>query len=116
MNPGAAADAPDSQEKSMSPQFATPRAAQAAPVARPSSIATAAGQLLRSAISRMARRLRGRQATLSLHELDEATLRDLGISRSELDSIELEASGRIEITRRRLLCAPVSWVEQGPRR
>jgi uncharacterized protein YjiS (DUF1127 family) len=72
--------------------------------------------MMRSAISRMARLWRGRQRTLSLHELDDATLRDLGLSRSELDSIELEASGRIEITRSRLLCVPVVWAEQGSRR
>ncbi len=100
----------------MSPQFATPRAAMASAWTRPSSIASAAVRLLRSALSRIARRLRGPQRSLSLHELDDATLRDLGLSRSELDSVELEASGRIEITRRRLLCAPVSWAERGPRR
>ena len=35
--------------------------------------------------------------------IDDATLRDLGISRSELSSCQAEADGRTERTRRRLL-------------
>lgn len=38
------------------------------------------------------------------HEtIDEATLRDLGMSRSELGSYAAEASGRAEMTRLRVL-------------
>lgn len=36
-------------------------------------------------------------------ELDEATLRDLGISRSELASFGAEADGRVQATRLRIL-------------
>ena len=35
--------------------------------------------------------------------LDDATLRDLGLTRSELSSFQAEAMGRTEVTRRRLL-------------
>jgi hypothetical protein len=35
--------------------------------------------------------------------LDDATLRDLGLSRSELASYQAEAEGRVEATRRRIV-------------
>lgn len=35
--------------------------------------------------------------------LDDATLRDLGLSRSELPSYQAEAEGRVEATRRRIV-------------
>lgn len=37
-----------------------------------------------------------------LHELSDATLRDLGLTRSELDSCWAESEGMAEATRRRL--------------
>ena len=49
-----------------------------------------------------------RQAFTPAHHqpIDDATLRDLGMSRSELASYAAEASGRVELTRVRVIAAP----------
>lgn len=44
-------------------------------------------------------------------ELDDATLRDLGISRSELPSYAAEAEQRVEATRRRVAAVAETAVE-----
>jgi uncharacterized protein YjiS (DUF1127 family) len=46
-----------------------------------------------------------------LAQLDAATLRDIGIDSSEIDSLLAEAEGRASVTRRRLLAADY---RQGP--
>ena len=48
------------------------------------------------------RPLRSRQRRCEAEALDVATLRDLGLSRSELGSFEAEANGFAPPTRRRL--------------
>lgn len=60
------------------------------------------GLALGSLAARIARRWRDRARSLRLQDLDDATLRDLGLTRSELSSLEMEASGRIEATRQRV--------------
>jgi uncharacterized protein YjiS (DUF1127 family) len=55
------------------------------------------------AIARLvARRRRARRRFNDLRHLDERTLRDLGIRRSELASIVSELGGRAAVTRRRV--------------
>ena len=49
-----------------------------------------------------ARRARDRRA---LRALDDATLRDLGVHVSEIDSFLAEAAGEAELTRLRVACA-----------
>lgn len=39
----------------------------------------------------------------SLRELDDRTLADIGIDRSEIDSIMAESDGRVESARRRIV-------------
>jgi uncharacterized protein YjiS (DUF1127 family) len=49
----------------------------------------------------LARRRRARRRLLDLGHLDDRTLRDLGLTRSELGSIASELGGRAELSRRR---------------
>lgn len=48
----------------------------------------------------------GSRSDTSLLDLDARTLADIGIDRSEIDSIAAEASGRAAPTRRRLVMEP----------
>lgn len=50
----------------------------------------------------IARRLR-RADPSSLHELDDRTLADIGLARSEIGSVEAEAQGLAPRTRRRIV-------------
>lgn len=50
----------------------------------------------------LARELLEHGARSPLHELDPHTLTDIGISASEIDSIEAEAQGRARLTRLRI--------------
>jgi uncharacterized protein YjiS (DUF1127 family) len=56
---------------------------------------------LRAIVRLVARRLRARRRFEDLRHLDERTLRDLGVNRSELESIVSELGGRAAVTRRR---------------
>ncbi len=65
----------------------------------------AAANLLRKTVRHgfaAARRARDRRA---LRALDDATLRDLGVHVSEIDSFMAEAAGHAELTRLRVACA-----------
>ena len=53
------------------------------------------------------RRTRAPRRGTDLDELDDLTLRDLGINRSELSSFHAEANGLAEKTRLRVLGPPV---------
>lgn len=53
------------------------------------------------------RSARARRRCMDLDELDELTLRDLGISRSELSSFRAEVNGLAEKTRLRVLGPPM---------
>lgn len=61
-----------------------------------------------------------RQRRAELQELDAATLRDLALDRSELDSCAAEAAGSAEPTRRRVVRAgpevPPTWLPARLRR
>ena len=59
------------------------------------------GRRLRAIARLIARRLRARRRFEDLRHLDERTLRDLGVTRSELASIVSELGGRAAATRRR---------------
>jgi uncharacterized protein YjiS (DUF1127 family) len=48
-------------------------------------------------------------AASRIEPLDAATLRDLGITRCEIDSIRAEADGLAPLTRRRVMHAPIWW-------
>lgn len=52
------------------------------------------------------RRMRERATEIALRGLDAATLRDIGIGRSEIESLPREAAGTIEATRLRLIVPP----------
>ncbi|MGE5160311.1 MAG: DUF1127 domain-containing protein [Betaproteobacteria bacterium] len=59
------------------------------------------GRRLRAIVRLVARRLRARRRLEDLDHLDERTLRDLGLTRSELASVVAELGGRAAPTRRR---------------
>ena len=59
------------------------------------------GRRLRAIARLIARRRRARRRFEDLNHLDERTLRDLGITRSELASVVSELGGRAAATRRR---------------
>jgi uncharacterized protein YjiS (DUF1127 family) len=62
-------------------------------------------------------RQRERAIRTSLARLDAPTLRDLGVHRSELSSIDAEWQGRVELTRRRIVGRNVEVIAPGlPRR
>ena len=70
----------------------------------------------REALSALRRRWRPRAADdAALRGLDAATLRDLGLSRSELESVACEAEGAVEPTRRRIARRPDAAPRDGPR-
>ena len=52
-------------------------------------------------------RRHGRAAASTLHELDDRTLADIGLARSEIGSVEAEAQGRAPRTRRRIVSRSV---------
>ncbi len=54
---------------------------------------------LRAAVARR----HGRAARSTLHELDDRMLADIGLARSEIDSVEAEAQGLAPRTRRRIV-------------
>jgi uncharacterized protein YjiS (DUF1127 family) len=56
---------------------------------------------LRALIRLFARRRRAQRRYDDLRHLDERTLRDLGVARSELASVVAELDGRAALTRRR---------------
>ena len=60
-----------------------------------------AGAVARRGYARWARRRHARATYLALSEIDERTLRDLGLHRSELMSVATEISGGAESTRAR---------------
>ena len=80
----------------MSSSPATSAAAASRLAAQYPAALTALGHALATAFRRAF--LAGRQPGL-----DDATLRDLGLSRSELSSFDAEAEGRVEVTRRRIV-------------
>lgn len=85
--------------------FSAPRTGAAPPAGvwpRLSATGLGLGHAIGLLAARFARRWRDRPRTLRLQDLDEATLRDLGLTRCELSSLEWEASGRIEVTRQRV--------------
>jgi uncharacterized protein YjiS (DUF1127 family) len=59
------------------------------------------GRRLRAIARLVARRLRARRRFEDLSHLDERTLRDLGLTRSELASVVAELGGHAALTRRR---------------
>jgi uncharacterized protein YjiS (DUF1127 family) len=59
------------------------------------------GRRLRAIARLIARRLRARRRFEDLRHLDERTLRDLGLTRSELASVIAELGGHAAATRRR---------------
>jgi uncharacterized protein YjiS (DUF1127 family) len=59
------------------------------------------GRRLRAIVRLIARRLRARRRYEDLRHLDERTLRDLGLTRSELASVVAELGGHAALTRRR---------------
>ena len=79
------------------PSFAQRLAAFKGP-ARPSPWV---GRRLRAIARLIARRLRARRRFEDLRHLDERTLRDLGLTRSELASVVAELGGHATATRRR---------------
>lgn len=58
---------------------------------------------LRAMMQRVAERRRYAAARREFERLDDATLRDLGISRNEFDSYWAESLGRAEQSRRRVM-------------
>jgi uncharacterized protein YjiS (DUF1127 family) len=60
------------------------------------------GRRLRAIVRLIARRRRARRRVEDLRHLDERTLRDLGITRSELASVVSELGGHAAATRRRI--------------
>lgn len=60
------------------------------------------GRRARALLRLIARRRRERRGLDDLRHLDERTLRDLGITRSELPSVAAELQGRAGPTRRRI--------------
>ena len=54
---------------------------------------------LRTAIAQR----QGRAAPSTLHDLDDRTLADIGLARSEIGSVEAEAHGETPRTRRRIV-------------
>jgi len=79
----------------MSSTSATSTAAAGTLAAQYPAVLTALGHALATALRR--RFVEGREPAL-----DPATLRDLGVSRSELSSVDAEAAGRMAPTRRRI--------------
>jgi uncharacterized protein YjiS (DUF1127 family) len=61
---------------------------------------------LAQTLSTQWQRFAGARTDTSLLELDARTLADIGIDRSEFDSIAAEASGRVAVTRRRVVLEP----------
>jgi uncharacterized protein YjiS (DUF1127 family) len=59
------------------------------------------GRRLRAVVRLVARRLRARRRFEDLRHLDERTLRDLGLTRSELASVVAELGGHVAAERRR---------------
>lgn len=59
------------------------------------------GRRLRAIVRLVVRRLRARRRFEDLSHLDERTLRDLGLTRSELASVVAELGGHAAATRRR---------------
>lgn len=51
----------------------------------------------------LGRRARHRSELRQLQELDAATLRDLGLTRSEVGSVHAESTGRVAVTRRAMV-------------
>ena len=88
---------------------------QAIPTVSPVFDAARAREAL-AALRRRWRERRPRAADVTaLSGLDAATLRDLGLSRSELESGACEAAGAFEPTRRRLAWRPDAAPRDGPR-
>lgn len=56
---------------------------------------------VRALLRLMTRRRRARRRLLDLNQLDDRTLRDLGLSRSELTSVASELGGQAAASRRR---------------
>ncbi|WP_298829194.1 hypothetical protein [uncultured Piscinibacter sp.] len=74
--------------------------------AAPSTAITAPGRRLarlRDRVRAWLARGRERSATVALESLDERSLRDIGLARSELGSVRAELEGRVEATRLRVL-------------
>ena len=86
-------------------EIALPRVtlARADPWSPPAAYPIAIRRVLRSGVSRILvwwRRRRVLRATrCALFELDDHALRDIGLSRAEIDSIASETSGSVEATR-----------------
>ena len=88
---------------------------QAIPTVSPVFDAARAREAL-AALRRRWRERRPRAADVTaLSGLDAATLRDLGLSRSELESVACEAEGAVEPTRRRIARRPDAAPRDGPR-
>jgi len=84
-------------EYAIPPSF-TQRLAEFKGSARPS---PRLARRLRAVVRLVARRLRARRQLEDLRHLDERTLRDLGLTRSELESVVAELGGHVAATRRR---------------
>jgi uncharacterized protein YjiS (DUF1127 family) len=67
-------------------------------------------QPLRRLAESLAGSWRHAAARRAFHELDDRTLRDLGMSRSEIDSYWVEAHGQAERTRQRIASRPPVWM------
>lgn len=78
--------------------FAAPSMADAAPGRAPAS--------LHERVQAWLARWRTRRAEVALESLDDRSLRDLGLTRSELASVRAEVEGRVEATRLRVLQDP----------
>lgn len=88
----------------MNTEYALPPTAARAPAEfkRPAGPVRRLTRRLRAIARLVARRRRARRRFDDLGHLDERTLRDLGISRSELASVVSELGGRAAATRRRV--------------
>lgn len=80
-----------------------PRAATASMARRTMWLLPRAWQLLRRRAQSLAHGHRTARARAAFMALDERTLRDLGLVRSELSSVWAEAEGTAEATRQRLV-------------
>jgi uncharacterized protein YjiS (DUF1127 family) len=86
--------------------FARAWAPQSSTPTRPSGVSAllaACRRVVRNALADWRDRRQIRATRLALINLDDATLRDIGFVRSEVDSVAAEAHGGVAVTRARLL-------------